>query len=173
MALPPREVGKVSSVANLTASGVIGTASVDTDVRVIAIAQTTAGLTFTLPNPSDTSAVIGLDVINTGTAAFTLYGTVVMPSTALRCAWTGTAWIGEAVGFIKATVASLNALTNLVVGTPAFASNGRAITGVGALGGGFTTQATTLGTGCAVTCATSTASASTWVISGTTQALAA
>ena len=71
------------------------------------------------------------------------------------------------------TVAQLNALTSIKVGSFAFATNGRAITGVAALSSGFATQAAGAGTGCLVTCATSTATASTWVIAGTTTALMA
>lgn len=73
----------------------------------------------------------------------------------------------------RLTVAALNALTNIPVGSYAFATNGRAITGVGTLNGGFTTEASGSGTGCLVTCATSSSTASTWRIAGTTTALAA
>ena len=73
----------------------------------------------------------------------------------------------------RLTVAALNALTNIVVGSYAFATNGRAITGVGSLGGGFTTEASGAGSGCLVTCATSSSTASTWRIAGTTTALVA
>ena len=73
----------------------------------------------------------------------------------------------------RLTVAQLNALTNIAIGSFAFATNGRAVTGVGTLGGGFTTQFAGAGSGCLATCATSTATASTWVVAGTTTALAA
>ena len=171
MALPPREVGKVVSIANLTASGVIGAASTVTDTRVVLLTQTTTGLTLTLPVPSDATVVGALDVVNLGTAAFTMYGIIVTPGSTLWCLWTGSAWETETIPFIKTTVAGLNAMINVPIGTPAYATNGRALTG-GAVGT-FNTQAAGAGTGCAVTCATSSGTSSTWVVNGTTVALAA
>ncbi len=97
MPLPPREVGKVSQIGNITASGTIGAASVDTDVRVITIAQTTPGLTLTLPNPGDTSALVGIDVENVGSASFAMYGMLVSAGSALRLVWTGSAWTPEPI----------------------------------------------------------------------------
>ena len=163
MALPPREVGKVSAVANLTVSGAIGAAAIDTDVRVITMAQTTGGLTFTLPSPSDTSVIVGIDVLNIGTATFVMYGQSVPPASLLRLAWSGSAWIRRLADNPPSyTVASLPT-TGVVAGQTAWASNGRSITGVGTLGAGFTTQAAGAGTGCLVAW-----NGSAWQIAGTT-----
>ena len=64
----------------------IGAAAIDTDVRVITMAQTTGGLTFTLPSPSDTSVIVGIDVLYIGTAIFVMYGQSVPPASLLRLA---------------------------------------------------------------------------------------
>ena len=131
--------------------------------RVIVIAQTTAGLTLTLPAPSDASVISGLDVINSGTAAFTMYGETVQPGALIRCAWMGSAWASESGKVLTVPGYTVGNLPNgQPNGSLAFATNGRAITG-GAVGT-FTTQAQGTGTGVLVTWC---ASAAAWQIAGT------
>lgn len=67
-------------LGNFATGGVIGTAATTVDiVGNLGIAQTTAGQTLSLPNPTITRPGLQTIVANTGTAAFTIYGAVVQP----------------------------------------------------------------------------------------------
>lgn len=81
------------TLANFAASIVIGTAPTTVDnASEIIIPQTTAGITLTLPNPTNAQAGRLLTVVNTGTAAFIIAGQKVWPSGEVKFSWTGTAW---------------------------------------------------------------------------------
>jgi hypothetical protein len=80
-------------LANIAASGPIGTAAATVDIATnFAINQTTAGLALTLPNP--TQALNGAFVIvsNSGSASFTLNGTIVFPGQFSSFEWDNAAW---------------------------------------------------------------------------------
>ena len=84
----------LTTLANFTANGVIGTAATTVDIiTAYNIPQTTANIVLTLPNPTDTKAGTVVYVNNTGTATFTMHGQVVATNSTVRFVWTGTAWI--------------------------------------------------------------------------------
>jgi hypothetical protein len=92
-------LGFGATVADLATGGVIGTAAETVDAYSgIAINQTTASQTPTLPAPTDTTAGRFFTVANVGSVSFTLLGkTVTVAATpqtaAATCLWNGTAWV--------------------------------------------------------------------------------
>ena len=93
----PKQVGLVEAVADLATGGAVtlATAARTEQLRAMTIAQTTAGQSVTLPDPTDTSVIFSLDVINIGSAAFTMYGVTVSANAKARFAWTGTAFVPD------------------------------------------------------------------------------
>ncbi|HPC92131.1 MAG TPA: hypothetical protein P5317_07625 [Myxococcota bacterium] len=88
------QVVRQTTLANFAANAAIGTAAATVDpFSTIAIPQTTAGITLTLPNPTNAQAGRLLTVVNTGTAAFIVAGQKVWPSGEVKFSWTGTAWV--------------------------------------------------------------------------------
>ena len=87
------------TLPNFTANGAIGTAAATVNITsVIAIAQTTAGIALTLPNPTQTQAGRLLLVANTGSQPVTVGGASVANGKMLPFLWTGTAWLPVAAG---------------------------------------------------------------------------
>lgn len=88
-------------ITNFATSASIGTAATTVDVYSrININQTTASITLTVPNPTNTTTKVSeIWVGNIGTVAFTLTpGGAVDPASAVILKWTGSAWyvIGKA-----------------------------------------------------------------------------
>ena len=88
----------VIAVTNKATGGSIGTAATTVDLgTVIAVNQTTASQTLTLPNPTDTTAGAVIVVLSVGSAGFTINGTVLTASNSTQAkaifVWTGAAWI--------------------------------------------------------------------------------
>ena len=119
----PKQVGKVLTVSNRLVAGLIGTASLCVDgAKILNINQTTAGLlALTLPNPTDLTDLVSIDVVNTGTASFTMYGVTLAPNTMATLVWTSAAWAPIAVspaavvmqyGEIEATSTGVNLPAN-------------------------------------------------------------
>jgi trimeric autotransporter adhesin len=82
-----------STLANFAANGTIGTAAATVDAKTtFNINQTTANITLTLPNPTDTTAGRIAYVNNVGTTSFNLYGTQVWPGKSRTLIWNGTLW---------------------------------------------------------------------------------
>lgn len=61
-------------------------------VGFVTINQTTAGITLTLPAPTNTQAGRMLDIMNSGSQSVTVGGQLLAPGTGLCFIWTGTAW---------------------------------------------------------------------------------
>jgi hypothetical protein len=81
------------TIANLPTGGSIGTAADTVDIcSSFAINQTTLGQTITIPSPTDTTAGDNIDIINIGTAPFTMSGKVVEAGSLAGAVWTGTVW---------------------------------------------------------------------------------
>jgi hypothetical protein len=84
-------------LVNFAASGAIGTAAATVDIASsIAVAQTAAGVSLTLPNPTDTTDMRVLYVQNTGTASVTVGGTIIPAGKYMEFTYTGTAWVATA-----------------------------------------------------------------------------
>jgi hypothetical protein len=72
----------------LGASGVVGTAAATVDiVSNIGVTASAAGLTFTLPNPTDTRSGLSTVVMNTGANIFSMYANSVKPSQYIELIW--------------------------------------------------------------------------------------
>jgi fibronectin-binding autotransporter adhesin len=81
------------ALTDFAAGGSIGTAATTVDIyTAINIAQTTAGQTVTLPNPTSTTAGRILYISNTGSASFTLLGSPLKPTATATLFWNGTTW---------------------------------------------------------------------------------
>jgi hypothetical protein len=87
--------------ANFAANGAIGTAAATVDIASsFVVTQTTAGISVTLPSPTDTTAGLELNYINSGasTQSITVGGLVLTPGTMASFRWDGTAWASLSVG---------------------------------------------------------------------------
>lgn len=88
----------ISTELSLSASGDIGTAAYTVNVNsVFKIKATVAGLSFTLPTPSYTTAST-ITVYNSGSNDFTMYGLTVNAGKATGFFYNGTAWLALSSG---------------------------------------------------------------------------
>lgn len=83
-------------LSNFAANAAIGTAENTVDrAASVAINQTTAGITLTIPDPTVTTPGKIFIVVNTGTQSVTVGGKSVSPSTFVIFVWSGSAWLIE------------------------------------------------------------------------------
>ena len=96
------------AIGNLASGGAIGTAAATVDLgSAFAVAQTTASQTLTLPSPTNTKAGRVAYLTNTGSAAFTAYGSTVGAGSSVAMVWNGSAWSGySAQPAVTATTAT-------------------------------------------------------------------
>ena len=82
------------TISNLASGGSIGTAPATVDIAtMIAVNQTTASQTLTLPAPSARTAGLVVPVVNTGSQAFTLYSrSVAANNIPSWFCWDGSNW---------------------------------------------------------------------------------
>jgi hypothetical protein len=119
--IAPKQLGLVFESPDLPTGGVILTAGTVSQYRVVLVEQTTIEQTISLPTPIDPAIVIGIDVVNTGTASFTISTSSVGIGTAVRLIWNGSAWsvVGTALPdkpwVILATAGPLSASDNYVL----------------------------------------------------------
>lgn len=88
-------------LTNFAANGAIGTAAATVDiVSSITVVQTTAGISLTLPTPTDSTAGQRLEVANhsTSTQSFILGGVNVGVGSTARFSWDGVAWLTSLSG---------------------------------------------------------------------------
>lgn len=82
---------------NYAANAPIGTAAATVDAySIIGVLQSTAGITLTLPTPTQSTLYRTVSIINIGSTAFTISAAVscvVAPSTSQKLIWNGTSWI--------------------------------------------------------------------------------
>ena len=116
MVLSPKQYGKVEVLANQAVDGTVAISVRAEQLRAVVIPQATAGITLTLPNPTDTAIVFGIDVINTGTEAFALNDTTVTAGKTTRYLWSGSSWSAPSSGSV---------VSPLVGGFMHFTTNGR------------------------------------------------
>jgi hypothetical protein len=77
-------------LANFAGGGSIGSAAATVDANVcIQIPQTTAGQTLTVPAPTLNTVVRQTIIQNTGTASFTVFGSLVLPGASIIALWNG------------------------------------------------------------------------------------
>ncbi len=109
--------GQALAISNLAATGPIGAAPATVDqYAFFDVAQTTASVNVTLPAPSAAANSRCVMVTNTGTAAFQLYGAMLLPNTSALVLWNGTQW--QLCGLGSALSALGNALgMTLLIGT--------------------------------------------------------
>lgn len=99
-AIAPKQIGLDATIADLATGGAVTlpNSTRAEQYRVIAINQTTASQTITLPAPTDTSVRFSLDILNVGTASFTMYGVAISAGGATTMHWNGTAWTQDVAG---------------------------------------------------------------------------
>jgi len=87
------------ALTNFAANAAIGTAAATVDAAShIVIPQTTANISLTLPNPTNTQSGRILGVLNTGSTPVTVGGLVIPNGVGAQFVWSGTAWIPESSG---------------------------------------------------------------------------
>ena len=107
------EILRPVTLANFPANAAIGTAAATVDVASeLIIPQTTAGISLTLPAPTQTQAGRLLFVKNTGSQSVTVGGVSIPSGRYLGYIWSGTAWVPQSAGssedfFRSGTVAAL------------------------------------------------------------------
>ena len=96
--IAPKQVGLTAAIADTAASGPItlpaGTFS--EQYRQLRLAQATAGVVATIPDPSDTSIEFGLIVTNEGAESISLYGTTITTDSFAKFVWDGSQWLPDA-----------------------------------------------------------------------------
>src|SRR5690606_29865049 len=97
------------AISDLPTGGDIGTAAATVDVATtFDVAQTTAGQTLTLPDPTDSSSGRIAFVNNVGTVSYTMYDSVIAVGKSNTFIWNGSVWV---------TTVSLSGSMINVVGT--------------------------------------------------------
>jgi hypothetical protein len=97
--IAPKQIGlQAVDIADVAAGGNIplpATTFID-QYRALSVKQTTASQTLTLPNPTDVSVLYSVNVTNTGTASFTIYGVDLAPNASTWVTWNGaSAWTDD------------------------------------------------------------------------------
>jgi hypothetical protein len=90
------QVFRPVALANFAANGAVGPSAATVDVTShLSFQQTTAGVSVTLPAPTNTQAgrILIAESLPASTVPITVNGQVVQPSTGIPFIWSGTAWI--------------------------------------------------------------------------------
>lgn len=88
------EVLRGTTLGNFAANAAIGTAAATVDnFSTVLIPQTTAGISLTIPNPTNTQSGRILSIGNTGTTSVTVGGTAIGAGNVAQFLWSGTAWL--------------------------------------------------------------------------------
>ena len=112
--LAPKQLGRTATIADMPTGGEVVISGRIEQYRALVVSQTTAGQTLSLPDPVDTSVVFGLDVVNSGTEAFSFYGQDLATGASARASWDGTQWAALAGGSASLTDTLLTAAANNV-----------------------------------------------------------
>ena len=76
------------SFGNFAAGGALGTAAATVDnANTFFVAQTTAGQTLSLPNPTNINLVRVVYVVNTGNQSFTIFGAALAAGKTAAAVW--------------------------------------------------------------------------------------
>ena len=96
--MTPKQIGKTISLPNRTVNGPVALASPIETYRSINFAQTTAGVSATLPNATDATVYFGVDLTNSGTEALTVNSVgALQPGKTLRAVWGTSGWNGQSI----------------------------------------------------------------------------
>jgi len=106
MSVAIKQVGLVSQIPDLSSGGVIAlpVGRRIEQYRALQVQQATAAQTLTLPAPVDVSVVFGLQVSNTGSASFLMYGVTMSGGANGTFYWNGAAWGPDATPMSSGTV---------------------------------------------------------------------
>ena len=94
----PKQLGETASTVDMPTGGEVAVSGYIELYRALTVSQTTASQSLTLPAPFDATVVFGLDVINTGSAAFSLHGTDLPPNNSMHITWDGSQWVTPSSG---------------------------------------------------------------------------
>lgn len=121
------------ALGNFSTSGTIGIASETVDVSmVITIAQTTANVSLTLPNPTALTTFRSITIENTGSVDFNINGTnVVSPSTHVTLQWNGSVWAPYCITWTGGTVSNAVTINNTLTTNFTGTGTGAVITATG------------------------------------------
>jgi hypothetical protein len=120
-----------TSPLTLGASGVIGTAILTVDINTgFSITASAANLVFTLPSPTNTIVGSSIDIYNSGTNSFTMYGINLLPSKFTTFRWDGINWIASSSTPTPEEIIDVTGVTFPIIfpittlpGTPVFTPN--------------------------------------------------
>lgn len=119
MAMNPKQIGKTAAIANIAVNGAVAIPGAIEQYRSIKFAQTTTGITVSIPAPSDATVMFGLDISNTGSANFTITGIgTVAAGASMRANWTGAGWSAVSAAAMVGSAVSANGAAGIVP-TPA------------------------------------------------------
>ncbi len=106
------------------AAGAIGTAAATVDIYTgVTISPTAAGCTYTIPNPTSTTAGRQFYISNiNATNSFTVLGQTIAPTTVVTLVWGGAAWSISSTGSAAGANTSLSNLSGVNLGTTALNS---------------------------------------------------
>jgi hypothetical protein len=107
------------NISDVAGGGNIGTAAATVDIATtFNVAQTTAGQTLSLPPPTSTTAGRMAFVNNTGSASFTMYGSVIATGKSNAFIWNGTTWVTTVSlsGSVVNTIGTLDSVSKVADG---------------------------------------------------------
>lgn len=106
MTVAPKQIGLAISRSDMPTGGsiVLLPDTRSEQYRAFSISQTTAGQSITIPDPTDASVVFSLDVYNTGSASFAIYGVTLTAGSFARFGWNGDSWAPDVAPTSTGTV---------------------------------------------------------------------
>lgn len=106
MTVAPKQIGLAVSRSDMPTGGsiVLLTDTRSEQYRAFSISQTTAGQSVTIPDPTDASVIFSLDVYNTGSVSFAIYGVTLTAGSFARFGWNGSAWVPDVAPTSTGTV---------------------------------------------------------------------
>jgi hypothetical protein len=89
-----KQTSKTAAIADLPTGGeIVLPSGVIDQYRLVILSQSTSGQSITLPQPTDVSINLSIDVVNNGSSSFTLYGATVEQNSTTFAAWEGSKWV--------------------------------------------------------------------------------
>jgi hypothetical protein len=106
MSIAPKQVGLAITQPDMPTGGsiVLLPDTRSEQYRAFSVSQTTAGQSVAIPDPTDASIVFSLDVYNTGSVSFTIYGVTLTAGSFARFGWNGETWAPDVAPTSTGTV---------------------------------------------------------------------